>query len=307
MSSNASKMVLHVGLMKTGTTYLQYILQNNRDALLSQQWSYPGSRENQQFALYNICGKNIPWVTDMAIGNYAKIGAQLVEATKARDKNLIISSEALSSLDADGIKHLVDQIGMPDKVVFSIRSLQKLFPSAWQQELKSGTEVKIDEYFNRALENRGNADPTGFWRNYGYGQIVKTWKATLPCQVDAVIVPTSSQDPDLFWQRFRQATGLPDLPNTLVPSDSSNASLSEELAEILYLFNRDFNQSNDLESLRKRTDFLKKCIFPVARNKAGNPIIIGPEKKEILNLWNTEERDHLFASADRVIGDISEL
>lgn len=302
MQKNDYQMVLHAGLMKTGTTYIQGILQKNREFLVNQRWRYPGSRENQQHAFYSICGNNIPWVTDRLIYNYQKIGADLIDVTSERKENLIISAESLASLNGDGIRHLIEKIGMPDKVVFSIRPLEKIFPSAWQQSLKSGGKLQLNDYFKQTLENRNHTEPIGFWREYGYGKIVELWKSIARCEIVAIIVPNSFEEPNALWMRFSKAACLPELPDISISQDLSNVSLSSELAEVLYLFNRDLNQSKGLEALRKRTEFLNKCILPVARRKAGSSIMLDPEEVAMLKLWNAQERDRLVVSADQIIG-----
>ncbi len=298
---------LHVGLMKTGTTYIQYILEKNRSYLMDNGWNYPGPRENQQFAFYNICGKDIPWVTDRSVLNYGKIGAKLVEISQERATNLIMSSEALSSLDADGIGRLKARIGLPDKVIFTIRSLPRIFPSSWQQILKSGAAIRLDKYFADTL-NEVNAEPlAGFWRSYAFGRIIQLWKTVLDVEVNVVIVPQSSARPDEFWSRFRSASGVPDVPEKHVPSQSSNASLSIELAELMYLFNRDFCPTRGLESHKKRTEFLKKCIFPAASLGWGKPILLHPDQDAMIRQWNEQECETLHEYADKIFGDLSEL
>jgi hypothetical protein len=58
------KVILHVGQMKSSTTFVQRILSGNRRRLLDQGIFYPGKAANQQFACYGIAGESIPWVQD---------------------------------------------------------------------------------------------------------------------------------------------------------------------------------------------------------------------------------------------------
>ena len=53
--------IVHIGQMKSGTTYLQNILSQNRKDLNRDGWIYPGRLLNHQHACYGLCGPDIAW------------------------------------------------------------------------------------------------------------------------------------------------------------------------------------------------------------------------------------------------------
>src|SRR5680860_143685 len=115
--------VLHVGPMKTSTTYVQQVLCENRDYLKSMGWIYPGRGSNQQHAFYGLCGSDIPWVTPATQVKNASAGKQLIEDIKSADASVIVSAEALASLSCDGIERLMGEMSTPDTIVFTHRPL----------------------------------------------------------------------------------------------------------------------------------------------------------------------------------------
>ncbi|MCP9951518.1 hypothetical protein LUX33_25860 [Actinomadura madurae] len=68
----ASKIVLHIGLQKSGTTFLQHVLQAGGEALAEAGVLYPvppdwerGKRTvaNHEWPSYGLLGTEFPWVS----------------------------------------------------------------------------------------------------------------------------------------------------------------------------------------------------------------------------------------------------
>ncbi len=70
MSSPPATVYLHIGLHKTGTTYLQNLLKANREGLRAQQIYYPGGpgEPQQAFAVWDLQGRRPRGVHDTRIG-----------------------------------------------------------------------------------------------------------------------------------------------------------------------------------------------------------------------------------------------
>src|SRR5690554_5958061 len=144
------RLVLHIGQMKSGTTYIQNILSSSRKTLFDNGWIYPGQKVNHQHETYGICGSDIFWVNKKTEEKNKKIGNNLIEEIRNNkdDKNIIISSEALSSLSEKGIRRFVEKFGQPDEIILTVRSLFRVLPSAWQQSLKGGHDRSLEDFFN---------------------------------------------------------------------------------------------------------------------------------------------------------------
>lgn len=293
---------LHVGLMKSGTTFLQEILNQNRKELLASGWLYPGPRMNQQHAWYGICGKDIYWSSDD--NPYGELGKKLIRANASYEGNLLISSEALSSLDENGMIRFVEKLGTPHRIVFTVRSLEKLVPSAWQQSIKSGATEGYGEFLSNLAKDR--AELSGLWRTYSYGSAIERWSSI--AEVHVVVVPGSSDDPHALWRRFMGAAGIPDVSNKAVDASSSNVSLDVESATILAKINEiAISKGMSRSSAHAlRTFYLEQIVFPLAGKRIGTKITLPDEYRELVTEWNLEELSKV-TKFGVVHGDTGEL
>ncbi|HZD39831.1 MAG TPA: hypothetical protein VE131_03860 [Terriglobales bacterium] len=288
-------LVFHVGLMKSGTTYLQEILSTNKESLRENGWDYPGKRLNQQHACYSLCGPDIPWVKTQYP---AQLGRDLVRSLKSAKGNLILSAEALSTLDAAGVDRFFEIVGKPDKVVFTVRGLFRILPSAWQQYLKGGGRTNFLQFIDKLAEQR--RDLCGFWKTYAYGHAIQHWARYAP--VEVVIVPAKRKSEHELWHLFQAATGIPDVPGLEVPAERANLSLDIETAHVLRHINK-LLPKQSANSDRLRAAYLEKGVFALA-TKTGGTRIGFPEKAESqVDGWNREEYDLLMKHSSEIHGD----
>lgn len=277
--------ILHVGMMKSATTYIQNMLFNNRALLEDKGWFYPGSLLNHQHAFYGLCGSNIPWVTQKMEKKHRARGEELKREIDGSGKNLMISAEALASLDPIGIEELLMHLPPPDLIVLTVRNLQKVVPSAWQQLIKGGGTKSLPEFVQLLGEQRGKG---GFWRTYGFGQIVRNWSAHAPVRV--VNTSSSSFKADT-WKFFSQATGIDFLEPQEFSKKNSNESLSMELIENLRYMNilryeRKLTKS-DIEE--ENNFYLKNIGFEAAAKGIGTKIALPPKFEAQVQHWQDEE------------------
>ncbi|SHM82259.1 hypothetical protein SAMN05660971_03962 [Halomonas cupida] len=217
--------------------------------------------------------------------------------------NVLISSEALSSLSRDGVADFVDRIGGVDEVVVTVRSLFTTLPSAWQQYIKGGGEVSIAEFFDRLDKNR--AAGSGMWRTYSYGNTVSIWSEF--SSVKVVIIPEKTISKNQLWEDFSGVVGLPDLSDVIINDSRSNISLNYEAAEILRSINVEIaRRKPDVakeEVERFRRNYLNRYVFPIAERKRGTKIKVPEDYKYLVSEWNGQEKDLLLSSADAVVGN----
>lgn len=301
------KLVLHVGLMKTATTYVQSILTRNRDVLSKRGWDYPGNRENQQHAFYGICGSGIPWVTPEIESNYKSLGQKLQKTIKDHENDLIVSSEALSTLKAENIETLIQETALPTKVIFTIRGLDKIIPSAWQQYLKGGGTRTLAEFIEEMQRSREPIEQVkGFWQTYAYGESIKRWAQVTGKPVDVVVLPSQLKDRDEVWNLFQAAAGLPKLTNLEVLKTEANVSFSVETAEIVRKFNLMKSNGNPMPASRRQR-FLKQCIFPTAADQLGKKLVLPSEFIDLVTRWNTDEKAKITEYANQIVGNLDDL
>ena len=110
---------VHIGLHKTGTTYLQNLLRANREQLRGQHVDFPGgpSEPVQAWAVWDLQGRRPRGVDDNRIGGSWNA---LVAAINASDYPIaLISEERLSLSTTRQARLLVD--AFPDSQIEVIR------------------------------------------------------------------------------------------------------------------------------------------------------------------------------------------
>lgn len=200
--------IVHIGLMKTGTTSIQNFLSANRAELYHQGFVYPGERLNHQSEVYGICGNDIYFKNKINGRDLDNAGILLEEIKKIKGagKKVIFSSEALSTLNDQGVERFVSYTGKPEKVIVTVRSLYKTLPSAWQQHVKEGNVLSHEQFMQSFIKNRESL--SGPWRTYSFGDIVRRWSRYCK-NLSLIVVDDRAKKSDLLSQ-FSLASGFED-------------------------------------------------------------------------------------------------
>ena len=249
------KLILHIGLMKTGTTYIQNILSENRKVIKKNGWIYPGDLLNQQHAFYNILKSEISWIQKNYVANQAR-GEALIKLISEPSSNMIVSSEALSSVSQTGVDILFKSIKTGFSldnvhVIVTARSISKLIPSFWQQALKTGTTENLEEYTERFIS--GYWDPnTANHRIHNIHYCLSTWSTYInPKNMHLVIVPDKENTKETLWETFSKpltTIGFKALVPTITKQKNDNVSFSMLESIFLQLLNKKMKQDSFSES-----------------------------------------------------------
>jgi len=299
------ELVLHIGQMKSGTTYIQRVLANNRDSLRTVGWTYPGRRENQQHAVYGLCGRDIFWVSEVK-AEWSRLAEALVRSVTRAEERSVVSAEALSVLSSEGIARAITKLGRPRSVLITVRNLQLTLPSAWQQWVKSRYTGSIGDFFRQLSKDRPSLG--GHWRTYAFGEVVKRWAEHAP--VTAIVVPPmSAGGPSALWGLFSEAAGLPAYVDTGVNPEDANISVNMETTEVLRAMNAAMASADlpDDQMVRLKNSYLREFVAPSAHPPRGTPVRPPADFSQALDEWNREELDKLRKNAAGLTGDISHL
>jgi len=229
---------LHVGIAKTGTTYLQRTLYANRALLERGGTRYPGpGRAAHFFGSLDLRGTTFQGHADSRVkGAWGRLVAQ----ADAFAGDTLISHETLAHADADQIQCAVTGFDTDDvRVVITCRDLGRQLPAMWQEKVKNRSTTRYSAFLSRVFADWArDGGPTGsFWRAQHVEGLVRRWADAVGIDnIRVVTVPPPGADRQELWNRFARATCLPDL-DYVFAEDGGNTSLGVAEAEMLRRLN----------------------------------------------------------------------
>jgi hypothetical protein len=227
--------LLHIGVHKTGTTAIHGALARGGDVLERQGILYPAPRSHFDTGRAAL-GRQAGWDRSDEPRDRTR-WLELVRQARRHQGRVLFSSEVLCEADDETARRLVDELGGERvQVLITLRPLEALLPSTWQQYLKSGYSLPYKRWLRRVLKSQEAKTTRSFWRRNDHGRLVERWGALVgPENVGVLIVNTG--DRFGLYRDFERLLGLPH--ESLLPGESlpGNRSLSAAEAETLRLFN----------------------------------------------------------------------
>lgn len=279
-----------MGVAKSGTTYLQKVLYDNRSLLERHGVRYPGHRRDEHFlASMDLRGSGFEGHTYAAAE-----GAwdRLVHAANAFDGAVVISHETFARTPASLVGTAVDAFDGEVHVVVTARDLGRQIPAVWQERVKNRHTDSYHEFLERILRSpRGRRRRGGFWGPQDLGALVGRWaEAVGPDRVTVVTVPPPGADPQELWRRFARAVELPEVDYAF-PGTGSNPSLGIVEAELLRRVNPLLAELTWPEYEHRVKQGFSQTVLARA---ASSPRITVPE----------EFHDDVRAAAEQVVADL---
>jgi hypothetical protein len=212
VSTAPATVYLHIGLHKTGTTYLQNVLRANRERLRAQRVEFPGGRDEpvQAFAVWDLQGRRPRGADDARIAG--SWDALVAAVNTSGYPTALISEERLSLSTLGQVRRAVRSF--PDSqvhVVVTVRDLGRVAVSAWQEEVKND-QTWTWRQFADAIKDPDQvavSPARGFWLRQDVPTICQTWEAAVPAErVHVVTVPQSGSSPAVLLDRFASVVGF---------------------------------------------------------------------------------------------------
>ena len=320
----ASKIILHIGQQKSGTTFLQHMLQDNSDVLAAEGISYPVPRDwdrgqrtvaNHEWSSYGLLGSEYPWVSEQRAAREDASWRALLDQVHAWPGTVLLSAEALSVVRAAAARRLLDALGVDDaEIVITARSLGRSLPSLWQQHVRNGRSTSFDGYLESLAQHREKGsdhienDPAAhIWRAFALSGLVRRWSAAGAARVRVVTTP--GRPVDLLWHRFAQALGRPELARIPVLADvdrTAHTGLTASETVVLASLNaaiRDGSWS------RRDADRIRQIVTEGFQRRAerGGKIVVPPEWRARIAEWSMEDLADLAGTGAEIVGDIDDL
>ena len=297
----ASRVFLHVGLPKTGTTYLQTLMWDNRDELMRQGVLLPGDSGRQHLWASGVVRE------DPRIGRRGPEAGDawrlLVEQVNAWPGTAVISHEFFASASADQARRAAAALtGAEVHVVVTARETVSLVTARWQEFVKNGSTVPIDDYPPR--EGSDPHDDWG-WGTLDLADVVERWGAAVPHdRVHVLTLPKPTEPRETLWLRFAALVGF-DPTSCGTSASAQNESLGVVEVELLRRVNAELE---GFSSALDRGNWIRGYL---AQGKLvpRDGDRFWPSEERVAWLRERGERiaDAVAAGGYDVIGDVADL
>lgn len=243
---------LHIGTPKSGTTWLQSILDGNRDLLAHAGVLVVGERHLDRVQA-GLQLREDPRVESLPHDRRTMWDQLVAQIAAWPGDSAVLSYELLSAATAEqAARGLADLAAYDVHVVITARDLARTVPSAWQERLKFGATETLGDW----VRPTGPRSEWG-WRTTDPAEVGERWSGSLPADhVHVVTVPRAGEE-SVLWDRFREACGLPDLPYDLT-STRANQSLGAVGAELLRRVNAELAPA--IPGSRERSVWLRDLL-----------------------------------------------
>jgi hypothetical protein len=229
------KVFVHVGPHKTGTTFLQAVLQRNKAALAEDGVLWPGTRYGAQRQAIQEMMRSPRVVEGRAEPTrWDRLAAEVVDWP---GDAAILSQEGLAAAPLPRIQRLVESLAPAEvHVVHGVRDLTKVIPGGWHTRMRNGHHETWQEYL-AAVRGEADWDPR-FWVGQDPRGVFSRWERFVPRErIHVVTVPPSGAPQDLLWQRFCSVVGLEASRYSLELPRRLNVSLGTVETEVLRRIN----------------------------------------------------------------------
>ncbi len=305
---SGQRIVLHIGLHKTGTTYLQRVLRANRDTLAARGVHAPGDkvRPNRTFAVYDLFGRRPRGSGDDRIaGQWEAMTTALLDTSAPV---ALLSEEALSLASPSQARRAVRSFpGREVHALVTARDLARVALSAWQEDVKTDETWTWRAYADSLADPaaRARSPARGFWLRQDLPAILAVWASVLPVErVHVVTTPQPGAPPDLLLARFASVVGF---DTDALDSDVgwANTSLGVAGTEVLRRANLRLHRRL---TQRQYHDTVETVLAPLIAHANGEERMRLPEIDEAwVRRAATQMIEAVSAAGYPVEGDLADL
>ena len=301
-----ARIFLHVGVPKSGTSFLQATLRANADRLVERGVWYPTQQHRGLFhAALELTGNHPGWgVPQQRVeGSWAG----LCREARRRGGTTVFSNELFSNVKAADVPAALAHLdGLDVHVIVTARDLARQLPAEWQEGVKHGRGLRFDEFLSRVLDpGRSHTHAAKFWRHQDLADILARWGRHLPPdRVHVVTCPPPRAPRDLLWQRFCSVIGV-DPSAAAFPEAGANTSLGVTAVDVLARVNRRLRKGDAPPHLRRTVKhvLVNEALRSDGSERVSTPEALVPRLEEITTEWVRR----IEAAGYDVVGDLADL
>ena len=199
------RVFVHIGLPKTGTSYLQSVVWPQRDALRAHGLLVPG-REKRDHLLSSMIVRDDPGVQRRGPGA-GEAWDVVRREIAAHDGDALLSHEFLCAASAEQAERMVADLAPAEvHVIVTAREPLGIFTSSWQESLKNLGTTRLEDYGRMVSENPRDVWD---WRSLDLGLVLDRWSPAVPDErLHLVVAPGAGLPREELWRRFAGVLGL---------------------------------------------------------------------------------------------------
>ena len=212
------RLILHVGLSKSGTTALQSVVATSRSELARHGVAVPLSTRP---AVERVLLRPLGWRpgSGFVAPREPDPLARLLRCLRnAAERDVLISSEDLAELDGPTVRSVVAlarSAGFEVQVVVTARAWTRQLPSEYQQFLKHRLADTFPDFLDSVRAGEGFYGQH-FRLRQDLAQVCARWAADVPPQdMHLVVLPRNGEDKDSIFTEASAILGVP--PSVLPP------------------------------------------------------------------------------------------
>ncbi len=300
---------LHVGLPKSGTTYLQAVLGSNKDRLRRRaDLLYPGKTWSDQVrAARDVLEARRTDDRKPVPGAWKNLADEI----SRWDGDAVVSMEWLGSAEPHQARRIVESLAPARvEVIITARDLARTIPAAWQEFVQNYESWTWPEFLGSVTSENPRATPPGnlFWSQQDLGRVLAIWRDVLPPeQLHVVTLPPPGAAAGELWSRFASVLGI-DGNEFDGSGRGSNESLGLESADLMLRVNQvarsmgiDWPVYNEMLKFALAKRGLSK------RRHRESTLRLPPDLEEWTRARTAQQVKAVEASGARVVGSLDEL
>ncbi len=297
----AARVFLHIGTMKSATTYLQDLCSLNRERLAAAgvYWS---QAELNFTAVSDLLGPKGPGRSHD--GDWSTFKA----AIDGHRGSALISNELLSLRKRRRLRSLLGELEPADiQVIITARDLGRVIPSQWQEGARHRRMPAWPEFTQALMDDRYEDDAVDwFWRRQDLTRIIDDWARLVgPDRIWLVTVPPAGSEYAAVGRRFLSVLGVDGADGWSQPS-MQNPTLGAHSAELMRRVHERFD-ADDRERYRLTVKHTLTRSLLARRAPVEPPIRLSAEQLTWARARSEQMIDDIADAGIRVVGDAAEL
>lgn len=303
MSSDARpRVVLHVGLPKSGTSFLQASLAASRARLADQGVLYPPHAQDLVFrAALDVRGNHEQWGRTRA-----EVAGAWDEACRLARRHpgvTVLSHELLAAASGRQVTAALSMLsGLEVHLVVTARDLSRQLVAEWQEGVKHGRRTTFADFERRVSEGRD-----GVARQFHAAQdlpdVLNRWGAGLPPErVHVVVVGPSGTPRERLWGDFAGAAGLTADHLAAADPGADNASLGTAEIDLLRRVNAalDGRVRQPHYGRMVKRELVRHVLAGREGTRPATPASLHPRLSAVSEQWVKEVRREAYAVHGRL-------